>query len=176
MRGSDPHRALAEFARPYRELPRPEFLKRVTWPVLLGAGVSADASADTGLGVRTLADQLIDHRERPEATLVYEVKKRHGSNPFMNMVTVGRATNNDIVLPTPNVSKLHAYLRQAGAEWSISDAGSTNGTWVDGKQVDRGGAPLRSRARVRLGKHVDLELLLPPELYDLLDSISRGGR
>jgi len=47
-------------------------------------------------------------------------------------VTFGRGEDNDIVIPDPAVSRLHAELRQEGDGFVIADRGSANGTVVNG--------------------------------------------
>jgi pSer/pThr/pTyr-binding forkhead associated (FHA) protein len=51
-------------------------------------------------------------------------------------VTIGRAAENDIVIPDQHVSSRHARLLRSGGMYEIVDLGSTGGTWVDGKQVE----------------------------------------
>jgi pSer/pThr/pTyr-binding forkhead associated (FHA) protein len=48
---------------------------------------------------------------------------------------VGRAQQNDVVLRDESVSGSHAVLQRRGAQWVVADAGSTNGTYVDGDRV-----------------------------------------
>ena len=48
-------------------------------------------------------------------------------------VTIGRLSNNDVVLADPNVSRRHAELRREGENWVLVDLDSTNGTLVNGK-------------------------------------------
>lgn len=58
-------------------------------------------------------------------------------NPFP-AISVGRARNNDVRVTDPRVSKVHAYLTRpadGSSTWTIKDAGSTNGTFVNGRQV-----------------------------------------
>lgn len=50
-------------------------------------------------------------------------------------LALGRAPICDVVIPFSPVSKVHAYLREQGGIWSISDVGSTNGTKVNGTPV-----------------------------------------
>lgn len=57
---------------------------------------------------------------------------------FAHMITVGRATNNDLILPDVSVSKFHAYFRQSGEQLELVDAGSTNGTKIRGDRLRRG--------------------------------------
>src|SRR5512137_355836 len=45
---------------------------------------------------------------------------------------VGRSSNNDLAIPHPTVSKLHAYFSREDNKWWIVDVGSSNGTTVNG--------------------------------------------
>jgi hypothetical protein len=51
-------------------------------------------------------------------------------------LTVGRGLNNDIILEDTRVSRHHAQLRYRGRRFWVSDLGSTNGTYVNGEQVE----------------------------------------
>ena len=48
---------------------------------------------------------------------------------------IGRSTDTDIVLASPDVSRRHAELRTVDGGWTISDLGSTNGLTVNGTEV-----------------------------------------
>jgi hypothetical protein len=50
-------------------------------------------------------------------------------------LTVGRAEDNDLVLPDAEVSRHHARLERGGAGWLLIDLESTNGTWVNGERI-----------------------------------------
>ena len=70
------------------------------------------------------------------------------------MVTIGRAKNNDVLIPADDVSKFHAYVlrrpRQEGV--FFADAGSTFGTKVDGEVLaPRQPVRLESGALVEFG-------------------------
>ncbi len=47
-----------------------------------------------------------------------------------DVLTVGTATNNDVVLTDPTVSRFHLELRRRGDSVLVNDLGSTNGTTV----------------------------------------------
>ncbi|HEU5431106.1 MAG TPA: FHA domain-containing protein, partial [Thermomicrobiales bacterium] len=49
--------------------------------------------------------------------------------------TLGRAPDNDIVLPRPDVSRRHARFDSRDDAWRLVDLGSTNGTTVNGRSV-----------------------------------------
>ena len=67
------------------------------------------------------------------------------------VVNIGRADYNDIVLADESVSTAHAKLQRREGVWTLSDLGSTNGTFVDGEQV-QGEVPLGPGATVRFGQ------------------------
>ena len=67
-------------------------------------------------------------------------------------LTVGRAWDNDVVLPDISVSRRHALLRRHGAGYLLLDQGSGNGTRVNGRKVDK--ARLRSGDEIVLGDSV----------------------
>lgn len=58
---------------------------------------------------------------------VMPLVKKPGAQ-FGDRITVGRTSNNDIVLAHHTVSRLHVYFRLRDGRWWITDAGSKNGT------------------------------------------------
>jgi pilus assembly protein CpaF len=52
-----------------------------------------------------------------------------------DVVTIGRVQGNHIVLPRGNVSKQHARLEHRGGELRLTDLGSTNGTYINGRRI-----------------------------------------
>ena len=75
----------------------------------------------------------------------------------IHIVTLGRAPNNNIVIPDPSVSRLHALVkRNDDGVFMLLDAGSTNGSSVNGTAIAvRGrGAPtaLKVRDKVCIGQ------------------------
>jgi pSer/pThr/pTyr-binding forkhead associated (FHA) protein len=105
-----------------------------------------------------------------QETAVARIKKRPGANAFDMMITIGRARNNDIELRAQDVSKFHAYVMFGpGGEASITDAGSTYGTFVKGRQLrareDR--VPLEPGVEVKLGS-VIMRYHTPASFFDYL--------
>lgn len=75
------------------------------------------------------------------------------SVPILAPVTVvGRSVTADIQLADPGVSRRHAELHLDGATVRLIDAGSTNGTTVNGERV--GKRQLRSGDRIQMGNTV----------------------
>jgi len=52
-----------------------------------------------------------------------------------NTVTVGKLSGNDLQLADNSVSRNHCKIVKAGKTYKVSDQGSTNGTYVNGKRV-----------------------------------------
>jgi hypothetical protein len=100
------------------------------------------------------------------------IQKRAGANDFANMITVGRATNNDIALEVSSISKFHAYFTKDAREgrWFLHDAGSSNGTWLDGERLagSHAKAPLRDGASIQLGPDARARFFQATALLDLL--------
>lgn len=55
--------------------------------------------------------------------------------PQQEKVVIGRSPNVDFIVADPTVSLTHAVLSFSGGMWSLEDAGSTNGTYVNGWRV-----------------------------------------
>lgn len=65
-------------------------------------------------------------------------------------MNIGRTAGNDIVLDDATVSSSHAVLIFSGGGWKIEDAGSSNGTFVNGARVSS--KALKGGDTLRLGK------------------------
>lgn len=50
---------------------------------------------------------------------------------------IGRGGEADIQLPAPVVSRRHASLQEAAPDWILTDLGSKNGTFLNGKRIIR---------------------------------------
>jgi FHA domain/Inner membrane component of T3SS, cytoplasmic domain len=75
------------------------------------------------------------------------------SFPFeQTRVVLGRGVSADVRIPHPTVSEHHATVQLRGDHFVITDAGSTNGTRLDGQRLPAD-APrrLRDGARIELG-------------------------
>ena len=69
-----------------------------------------------------------------------------------DVLTIGRASSSDIRLDDTGVSRRHAEVRREGDDVVLVDLGSTNGTNVNGRGVER--ARLTPGDRIELGRTV----------------------
>jgi hypothetical protein len=67
------------------------------------------------------------------------------------ITTIGRDVNNAIVIDDEFVSTSHAALTYRGRAWYVEDLGSTNGTFVNGSQVD-GLSPVAFGDEIQVGQ------------------------
>jgi hypothetical protein len=107
----------------------------------------------------------------PNVTQVVAIKK-NPENPFPDRLTIGRATNCDVVIRFAFISKVHAHLFVQGDKLTLRDNKAPNGTFHNHKKLDPGG----SRS-VKLGDMLgfgalELELIDAARLYDLLRAAS----
>ena len=73
-------------------------------------------------------------------------------------LTIGRSASNDLMLPDNRVSRQHALIEQRAGDAVLTDLGSSNGTFVNGRPV-RSSYPLQAGALIRLG---NTELVFHP--------------
>lgn len=64
---------------------------------------------------------------------------------------IGRAPENDVVLPDPNISRQHLMVWTTPNGAFLRDLGSQNGTYVTGRRVGVGPEAVPSGAEVRIG-------------------------
>ncbi len=65
-------------------------------------------------------------KERPvHRFIVYEGKP----------IVIGRTSEADVNLDNPSISRLHAVVELENGKDYLTDTGSTNGTWVNGKKI-----------------------------------------
>src|SRR5687767_226359 len=66
-------------------------------------------------------------------------------------ITIGRSARNDLCIPDPFASRVHAEVRREGDEYVLQDLGSANGTLYNGATVE-GAVPLTSGGRIQIGE------------------------
>jgi len=96
-------------------------------------------------------------RRPPSAgRLIFLEGPRKGETVMLGkpQLTIGALADNDIVVPSPAVSRYHAQLQCRGRYVEIKDVGSSNGTFVNGTNVRS--CPLEPGDTVRIG---DIDLV-----------------
>ena len=68
-------------------------------------------------------------------------------------ITIGRQADNTIILADPEVSHLHAIISWWAGVYTVEDAGSANGTYVNERRIT-GSRPLRHGSVLRVGNTI----------------------
>jgi serine phosphatase RsbU (regulator of sigma subunit) len=66
-------------------------------------------------------------------------------------ITIGRSARNDLCIPDPFASRVHAEVRREGEDYVLQDLGSANGTLYNGATVE-GAVHLTSGGRIQIGE------------------------
>jgi len=161
-----------------RSLARSEFEERHGRAFLLLSAADLSTPRPTITEVRLDGDPGAPTRTDSTAnlSLVVYALRRNGRSAG-HLITLGRAPDNDVVVPDVSISRFHAFVkRDANGRWMMQDAGSTNGTTVNGSSVPRQGhgppAELSPGDDVRLGQ-VDLTFLDSEALVSFASRLER---
>lgn len=106
-----------------------------------GAGAAVAAGAAAGAAAARKAERsTAPRRTQNQVTgpCLFDLTNNRTHKLTKNLLTVGRESTCDIVIPDINASREHAQLRyQTPGVWWIVDARSTNGTLVNGRETSR---------------------------------------
>ncbi|MCC6299527.1 MAG: FHA domain-containing protein [Anaerolineales bacterium] len=69
-----------------------------------------------------------------------------------NLIQIGRDPSNDVVLPSPNISRFHAQIQRVGQRYRVEDLRSSNGVFVNNEKVD-GSLWLKPDDTIRIGQY-----------------------
>jgi pSer/pThr/pTyr-binding forkhead associated (FHA) protein len=70
-------------------------------------------------------------------------------------MNLGRSPDNEIVLHDPEVSRRHALITYSGGLYQFEDAGSTNGSFINGRRL-QGTIILQHGDQIQLGESITL--------------------
>ncbi|HYA35402.1 MAG TPA: FHA domain-containing protein, partial [Candidatus Binataceae bacterium] len=129
----------AQARAPMPSIPRPmaAAAPRPQAPPPPRTAVTGASSGATGAGAR-----LSTINPMPPVSSEYVLLK--------DELSIGRGEDNDIVIPHPSISRAHARLLRRNGVFELTDLNSTNGTFVDDRQI-KGSVTVPSGSRVRLG-------------------------
>jgi hypothetical protein len=101
---------------------------------------------------------------------IVPVKKRHG-NPYPDRISIGRATNCDVVIRVPSVSKVQAHILVGGPNsYDLRDNEASSPTSVNGRTLEaRAKVALQVGDRISFGG-LELEFADAKRLHQILRS------
>lgn len=95
-------------------------------------------ASDTMVFARTAQDDAAPAQDA--ANRAYLLVRTDGAPPVQfdiggALISVGRASDNDVIVDDPLVSRHHCQLKLQHGAYSFADLGSRNGSWVNGQAV-----------------------------------------
>ncbi|MCG9479445.1 MAG: FHA domain-containing protein [Actinomycetia bacterium] len=118
----------------------------------------------------SIREQQVDLSDEIKARIIEDLKEvPKGRNGFLvikgpnigekffinkDSISVGRSPESDIFLDDITVSRQHAFINSQKEGLALEDAGSLNGSYVNGERVDS--CLLKSGDRVQIGKYIFL--------------------
>lgn len=88
-----------------------------------------------------MSDLIVKYPDRPPDTF-----------PLGRLrITIGRSARNDLCIPDPFASRVHAEVRKEGDQYILQDLGSANGTLYNGVNVE-GAVELTPGGRIQIGE------------------------
>jgi hypothetical protein len=109
--------------------------------VMEGEVPTGSEGARPGKGERAAGPAVLELLDSGDVAQVFPLEKES--------VQVGRIPDNDIVLPDPNVSRVHLRVWRRGDSFLATDLDSTNGTWINEQRVSE--AELADNDLIRMG-------------------------
>lgn len=116
-------------------------------------GVSADKTASSDRQLNAVDAAAVDALPSGHALLVVQRGPGAGSRFLLDTdeVNAGRHPDSEIFLDDVTVSRRHAVFHRDGGDFTVSDAGSLNGTYVNRDRIDR--VQLKDGDEVQIGKY-----------------------
>lgn len=125
----------------------------------MAAGGAAGAAQAAGPASAQPHTMMFDQMAAPEpfdpaspqlTAYLYDVTNDVAFTLTGERMSIGRESSSQISIPDINASRRHAEIRQeANGHWVLSDLGSTNGTFVNGRRIKS--APLHDADMIVIG-------------------------
>ncbi len=154
-----------------------EFERFMQQPVLVGSSIQAGSlSTQNRHAKEELNKTVIFEVDTDEAVAsasetlkhaIYPLVKNEYSTGRLDIFSIGRVDGNDMIMPDYAISKQHAFIEIKGGNYLIRDGGSTNGTRINGKRLDKKPVQIRDKDVVAFARY-EFTFFFPESLYDML--------
>lgn len=130
---------VSEYAAELRSLGSVVFSANYPTPVFIVKGVTGNlkdnSSGRQGVTMVTVDVRTVDEMRQASLLVgrVFMIRKGKGANP--GSITLGRTAVNDVCVPEYSISQRHCLIKTEAGGVSLTDAGSTNGTFVNGTRL-----------------------------------------
>ena len=156
---------------------RTEFERFMQQPALVGASIQAGSLATQNRHAEEELNKTvifnIDDEETessPSDSLkhaIYPLIKNEYASGRVNFFSIGRVDGNDMIMPDYAISKQHAIIEIKNGSYLIRDGGSTNGTRINGKRVEKRPVQIKDKDVVAFARY-EFTFYSPESLYNML--------
>jgi hypothetical protein len=156
------------------------FAKYVQNPVLVGSAIKSGIISSAGMGSDTLnSTQIFEPAKSQSATFPASESLKHAIYPLVKgeypatprgAFYIGRINGNDMIMPDYAISKRHALIDIEDGLYYIRDAGSTNGTKVNGERLGKKRTRLNDKDVIGFARY-EFTFLYPKSLYNMLRDV-----
>ena len=168
---------LQKISKVYTEL---EFERFMQQPVLVGSSIQAGSLATHNRHAKDELNKTVIFELNADDTgsgssdslqhAIYPlVKNEYASGP-VNIFSIGRVDGNDMIMPDYAISKQHATIEIKRGTYLLRDGGSTNGTTINSKRLDKKSAQIRDKDILAFARY-EFTFYTPASLYAML----KGG-
>jgi hypothetical protein len=165
---------LQKLAKVYQ---KPEFIMFLQQPVLVGSSIQAGSlSTQTRMGNDEMNRTVIfevdaaEEASSPSESLkhaIYPLVKSEYTTGARNFFSIGRVDGNDMIMPDYAISKQHAIIEIRRGSYLLKDNGSTNGTMLNGKRLEKKPMQVQDGDIIGFARY-EFTFLFPESLYDML--------
>jgi hypothetical protein len=176
------HQKLRKFHQKYGRLDKEGFKAIFRKPILAFdlRGISATPRDLDKYAQSSAADGGTVLEESPDARVLgihVAPLAKSDRNEIAGKITLGRASECDVVIPHPSISKVHAWFvfDQEARCYAICDGGSRYGTVVCQQKIEPHAAtPLKSKDTINLAGSIAATFFSPGDFFDYMQIMTTG--
>ena len=157
------------------------FEKLIQRPVLVGSAIKTGIiSTQAGMASDELnSTQIFEPTKSMGASLSASESLKHAVYPLVKgeypatprgSFYIGRINGNDMIMPDYAISKRHAIIDIEDGKYYLRDAGSTNGTKINGSRLAKKRVMLKDKDVVGFARY-EFTFLYPKSLYKMLHEV-----
>jgi hypothetical protein len=158
------------------------FVKFVQRPVLVGSAVKAGViSSQSGMsGDELNSTQIFEPSKSMGSSISASESLKHAVYPLVKgeypatprgSFYIGRINGNDMIMPDYAISKRHAIIDIEDGTYYLRDAGSTNGTKINGTRLGKKRVKLKDKDVIGFARY-EFTFLYPKSLYNMLREVN----
>ena len=173
--------SLAALRKMAREAEAEAFVQFVQRPVLVGSAVKAGIiSSQSGMASDELnSTQIFEPSKSMGSSISASESLKHAIYPLVKgeypatprgSFYIGRINGNDMIMPDYAISKRHAIIDIEDGAYYLRDAGSTNGTKINGSRLGKKRVKLKDKDVMGFARY-EFTFLYPKSLYKMLREV-----